>query len=272
MKAQIRASLALAVAILIVAAAFPSVTTAWGGKPWNAMHQAFECDLEIDPSVGGSAYGQIECPEQVETWLDPYHPAMRSDTFVAGGIGVTGVQFSLRPWFAPKGNGHGTMSCEGTWERSTWGGLSVNNEFGVRCRLSGHSDIACVDYLGNSSSATFSDSITVRCSPMEYFNGKEWIYWDIDHGYDASVKVKVLKTGVVRATPNDPQPTPVEIVRFEIQNRNTKNIWTQDVAVMGERADLVLPKPGRYLVTAYFCSLSDCESILYVSERMSVTK
>ncbi|MBM3300914.1 MAG: hypothetical protein FJY85_13285 [Deltaproteobacteria bacterium] len=107
---------------------------------------------------------------------------------------------------------------------------------------------------------------------MEYFDGKEWIYWDIDHGYDASVKVKVLKTGVVRATPNDPQPTPVEIVRFEIQKRNTRKTWTQDVAVMGERADLVLPKPGRYFVTAYFCSLSDCESILYVSERMSVTK
>jgi len=271
-KAPIRASLSLAVAILIVAAAFPSVTTAWGGKPWNAMHQTIECDLEIDPSVGGSAYGQIECPEQVKTWLDPYHPAMRSDTFVAGGIGVTEVRFSLRPWFAPLGNRHGTMSCEGTWERSTWGGLSVNNEFGVRCRLRGHPDIACVDFLGNSSSATFFDSITVSCSPMEYFDGKEWIYWDIDHGYDASVKVKVLKGGIVRATPVDPQPDFIGTVRFKIQNQASKKVQTQDVMVAAGRATLVLKSPGRYRVTAYFCNSSTCETILYVSERMSVTK
>lgn len=272
MKAPVRTSLVLAVALLIVAAVFPSVTTAWGGKPWNSMHQSIECELEIDPSFGGSVYGQIECPEQEKTWLDPYHPAMRSDTFVAGEIGVTDVQFNLRPWFAPLGNRHGTMSCEGTWERSTWGGSSVNNTFGVRCRLPGHADIACVDWLVNSSSNSFTDSITVRCSSMEFFDGKEWLYWDVNHDYGASVKVKVLKSGVVRATPVDSQPDIVGMVRFKIVNRNTKKTRTQDVIVMVGKADLVLPNPGRYYVTAYFCNSSTCDSIMYVSERMTVTR
>jgi hypothetical protein len=236
------------------------------------MHDDIECELEIDPSPGGMVYGKIVCPEQEKTWLDSYHPAMRSDFFVAGNAGASDVQFNLRPWLAPFGNRHGTMSCSGVWERSSWGGLSVSNEFGVRCRLSGHPDIACVDYLVNSSSATFSDSITVRCSSMEYFDGKEWIYWDIDHGYDASVKVKVLKGGIVRATPVDPQPDFVGMVRFRIQNQATKKVQTQDVIVAAGKATLVLKSPGRYRVTAYFCNSSTCETILYVSERMSVTK
>ena len=266
-------SLVLGVVLLIVAGVFPSVTTAWGGKPWNSMHDAIECELEIDPSGGGSVYGQIECPEQQKTWFDSYHSAMRSEMFIADDIGVTDLQFNLRPWLAPRSNRHGTMSCEGTWERSTWGGgFSANNTFGVRCRLSGHADIACVDWLVNSSSNSFTDSITVRCSPMEFFDGKEWIYWDLNHGYDASVKVKVLKNGVVRATPVDPQPDSVETVRFKIQNQNTKKKRIQDVIVTDGRADLVLPKSGRYFVTAYFCSSSLCESVLYTSERFLVTR
>ena len=264
--------MALAIALLVVAAVFPSVTTAWGGKPWNSMHDAIECELEIDLSFGGSVYGQIECPEQQKTWFNPYHPAMRSDRFVASAIGTTNIQFSLSPWIARFGNQHGAMFCSGTWKRSAWGSFSTNNDFGVRCISSGHADIACVDWMVNSSSNSFNASITVRCGPMESFSGKKWIYWDLNHDYDASAMVEVLKTGVVRATPNDPQPTPVEIVRFEIQNRNTRKVRTQDVAVIGERADLLLPKPGRYFVTAYFCSLSDCESVLYVSERMTVTR
>lgn len=271
MKAPIRASLALAVAILIVAAAFPSVTTAWGGKPWDSRHESIECELEINP-LGGSVYGQIECPEEKKTWWNSYHPAMSSDMFDASAIGTTDIQFSLRPSLARFGDKHGAMSCFGTWERSAWVSFATNNDFGVRCISSGHADIACTDWMGRSSSNDLTDSITVRCKPMESFTGKKWIYWDLNHDYDASVMVEVLKTGVVRATPNDPQPTPVEIVRFEIQNRNTRKVRTQDVAVMGERADLVLSKPGRYFVTAYFCSLSDCESVLYVSERMTVTR
>jgi hypothetical protein len=107
---------------------------------------------------------------------------------------------------------------------------------------------------------------------MEFFDGKEWLYWDVNHDYDASVKVKVLKSGVVRATPVDSQPDIVGMVRFKIVNRNTKKTRTQDVIVMVGKADLVLSNPGRYYVTAYFCNSSTCDSILYVSERMTVTR
>ena len=107
---------------------------------------------------------------------------------------------------------------------------------------------------------------------MEFFHGKEWLYWDVNHDYGASVKVKVLKSGVVRATPVDPQPDIVGMVRFKIVNRNTKETRTQDLIWRGGGIDLVLPAPGRYFVTAYFCNSSTCESILYVSERMSVKR
>ena len=268
----VKLTLALIAIVIVGTVTFPTAAAAWGGKPWNAMHQGIECELEIDPSLGGSITGQIDCPEQEKSWLDQYHPAMRSDFFSAEAIGVTGVQFRLRPWFAKIGNRHGTMSCSGTWDRSPWGEFSVLNDFGVRCVLPGHADIACIDWLVNSTSSHLTDSITLRCSSMEYFDGKEWIYWDVDHGYDASVKVKVLKSGVVRATPKDPQPDLIGTVRFRIQNQITNKSRTQDVVVMAGQADLVLPKPGRYFVTAYFCTSSACESVLYESETLSVRR
>jgi hypothetical protein len=257
---------------LFASTVVPFSATAWGGKPWNSMHQEIECELEIDPSFGGLVNGQIECPEQEKTWLDSYHPDMRSDAFSADSIGTTYVQFSLRPWFAAIGNRHGTMSCSGTWERSTWGGSYVTNDFGVRCVIPGHADIACVDWLVNTTSRSFADSLTLRCSTMEFFDGKEWIYWDIDHGYDASVKVKVMKSGIVRATPNDPQPDLIGTVRFKIENRATNRVRVQDVAVTAGNADFVLPKSGRFLVTVYFCTTSACDSIPYSSETFSVTR
>ena len=107
---------------------------------------------------------------------------------------------------------------------------------------------------------------------MEFFDGKEWIYWDIDHGYDASVKVKVMKSGIVRATPNDPQPDLIGTVRFKIENRATNRVRVQDVAVTAGNADFVLPKSGRFLVTVYFCTTSACDSIPYSSETFSVTR
>lgn len=253
-----KSALLLLVIALFTAAMLPPDANAWGGKPWNAMHDSINCELKIDPMLGDSVYGQIECPEQQT--INSYHPAFQSETFTASQMGLSKIQFTLRPGLARLGGRHGAMSCSGSWERSMWGSASVDNRFGVHCQTPGHPDIACVDF-DTPSSVDFTDWITLRCDPMEYSDGKKWMYWDVGHGFSASIVLDKLSGGRARVKIMDlPDVTTVKFIFYSL---STKKNSYKTVSIAGDRAVVTMPKKGRYYVSVVVGTVTS-ERILVV--------
>ena len=128
-----------------------------------------------------------------------------------------------------------------------WGWTFVDNRFGVRCQTPGHPDIACVEFLTAPSSADFTDRITVRCTPMEYSDGTKWMYWDVGHGYSASIVLDRLSGGRARVKIADLPD--VATVKFSIYSLSTKKTTYKTMSIAGDRTVVAMPKKGRYYVS-----------------------
>jgi hypothetical protein len=239
-------------AIVLVATSFVALTFPTSAAAWSGFHTDLSCKVKL--SLGG---GTLICDAKEEFLVRSVHPGLRGNLGPAS-YGDNFLSFTLaRDGLSLQGGRHVSQECTGVWSISNFGSQDTH-DFGVRCTGGDHPDMACE---GNGYTTGARIDFSVRCHPMEYKTSSKWLYWDLGHGYDASIVLDKLSGGRARVKIMDlPDVTTVKFIFYSL---STKKKTYKTVDIVGDRAVVTMPKKGRYYVSVVVGEVTS-EKILVV--------